>query len=99
MVLNVLSTAVQYDLPLVFLVMNNSVLGMVRDGQRDKPIASEFTPTNFAQIGQAFGCNGVRVTKVEEVQPAIKEAFQSSKPTVIDVDTSSGESFYKIIDR
>ena len=99
MVLNVLSTAVQYDLPLVFLVMNNSVLGMVRDGQRDKPIASEFTPTNFAQIGQAFGCNGVRVTKVEEVQPAIKEAFQSSKPTVIDVDTSSGESFFKIIDR
>jgi acetolactate synthase-1/2/3 large subunit len=99
MTMNVLSTAVQYDLPLVFLVMNNSVLGMVRDGQRDKPIASEFTPTNFAQIGQAFGCNGVRVTKVEEIQPAIKEAFQSSKPTVIDVEISSGEAFFKIIDR
>ncbi len=98
MVPHVLSTAVQYRLPVVFLVMNNSGLGMIHDGQsqRGKIIATEFVETDFAQIARAFGCQGVNVKKAEELGPAIKEAFRASVPTVIDVATSLSESHSKI---
>ncbi|MBA7645522.1 Acetolactate synthase large subunit [subsurface metagenome] len=98
MMTHVLSTAVQYRLPVTFLVMNNSGLGMVRDGQapRGRIIASEFVATDFAQIARAFGCQGVNVRKAEELGPAIKEAFRASMPTVIDVATSSSEPYFKI---
>ena len=98
MMTHVLSTAVQYSLPVVFLVMNNSVLGMVRDGQapRGRIVASEFTETDFAQIGRAFGCWGVNVREANQLAPAIREAFQASVPTVIDVATSVDEPFFKV---
>jgi len=98
MVPHVLSTAVQHHLPVVFLVMNNSALGMVRDGQSQKGriIASEFIETDFAQIARAFKCQGMNVRKVEELRPAIKEAFKASVPTVIDVATSASEPYFKI---
>jgi len=98
MMTHVLSTAIQYQLPVVFLVMNNSCLGMVRDGQspRGTIIASEFIETDFAQIARAFGCQGVKVSKPGELGPAIKKAFKAPVPTVIDVATSRSESFFKI---
>ena len=96
MVSHVLSTAVQYKLPVVFLVMNNSCLGMVRDGQRGKTIASEFVPTDFAAIARAYGCNGVRIEKPEELAPALKKAFKAPVATVIDVITSQNEPYFKI---
>ena len=99
MVNHVLSTAVQYHLPVVFLVMNNSGLGMVRDIQRENIIATEFAPTDFAQIGKAFGCLGVRVEDPGEIKPAIEAAFKEKLPTVIDVNTSTLEPFFKIMNR
>lgn len=98
MVPHVLSTAVQYNLPVVFLVMNNSALGMIHDSQsrRGRIIATEFIETDFAQIAQAFGCQGVNVDKAEELGPAIKKALRASVPTVIDVATSVDEPYFKI---
>ncbi|MFC2021593.1 thiamine pyrophosphate-binding protein [Chloroflexota bacterium] len=99
MVTHVLLTAVQYRLPVAFLVMNNSCLGMVHDNQesRGRIIASEFGETDFAQIARAYGCRGASVKKAEELGSAIKEAFQASLPTVIDVATSLSESHLKIV--
>jgi len=101
MMIHVLSTAVQYSLPVVFLVMNNSVLGMVRDGQapRNRIVASEFTPTDFAQIARGFGCQGVNVREAGQLGSAIREAFKSSTPTVIDVATSVDEPYFKVASR
>jgi acetolactate synthase I/II/III large subunit len=99
MMIHVLSTAVQYHLPVVFLVMNNSGLGMVRDIQREKMIATEFVHTDFAQIAKAFGCRGIRVENADEIAPAVKEAFKAGAPTVIDVNTSTLEPFFKIMNR
>ena len=98
MMVHVLSTAVQHRLPVVFLVMNNSALGMIRDGQssRGKIIASEFVETDFARIARAFGCQGVKVGKAAELRPAIQEAFKASLPTVIDVATSRSEPFARV---
>ena len=99
MMLHVLSTALQYNLGVVFLVMNNSMLGMINDTQGDRKIASQFIPTDFAKIAQAFGCRGVNIEKAEELKPAIKEAMTASGPTVIDVLTSKEEPFLKIMSR
>jgi acetolactate synthase-1/2/3 large subunit len=99
MMIHVLSTAMQYCLPVVFLVMNNSGLGMVRDIQHGNIIATEFAPTDFAHIARAFGCRGVNVDTAGQIHPAIKEAFASPLPTVIDVKTSTVEPFFKIYNR
>ncbi len=96
MVSHVLSTAMQYHLPVVFVVMNNSALGMVRDDQRGKSVASEFIETDFAQLARSYKCNGVKVTRPEEISPALKKAFKSSVPTVIDVVTNREEHYFKI---
>jgi acetolactate synthase-1/2/3 large subunit len=96
MVSHVLSTAIQYSLPVVFIIMNNSALGMVRDGQKGKVVASEFIETDFAQMARAYKCNGVKISKPEEISPALKKAFLASAPTVIDVVTSQNESYFKI---
>jgi acetolactate synthase-1/2/3 large subunit len=96
MVTHVLSTALQYRLPIVFLVENNSCLGMVRDGQRGKPVASEFIDTDFAAIARAYGCNGVRIDSPAGIGPALQKALRDPVSTVIDVITSRDEPFFKI---
>jgi len=96
MILHVLSTAVQYDLPVAFVVMNNSGLGMVRDVQRERKIATDFPATDFARIAEAFGCRGLRVTEAGKLGEAVKEALQADVPTVVDVITSQEEPFFKI---
>ena len=96
MMLHVLFTAIQYDLPVVFVVMNNSGLGMVRDHQRGKIFASQFTDTNFARIAEAFGCRGIRVEQAGKLTPVIREALKAKLPTVVDVITSQTESLFKI---
>jgi acetolactate synthase-1/2/3 large subunit len=97
MVAHVLSTAVQYKLPITFVVMNNSLLGMIYDGQQGKPVATEFIDTDFSTIAQGFGARGVRIRKPEEITPAIKEALKADLPTVIDVITDQAESHTKIM--
>jgi acetolactate synthase-1/2/3 large subunit len=96
MAAHVLSTAVQYQLPIAFVVMNNSLLGMIYDGQEGKPVATEFIDTDFSKIAQGFGARGVRIRKPEEMTPAIKEALKADLPTVVDVITDQTESHAKI---
>jgi len=99
MMLHVLSTAIQYELSVTFVIMNDSGLGNVRDDSplKDKPTSVDFPPTDYAKIASAFGCRGVRVEKAEDLRPALKEALNSKHPTVIDVLINRGESILKIV--
>jgi acetolactate synthase-1/2/3 large subunit len=90
-----LSTAVQYDLPVVFIVMNDSQLGMIREGQGSAPIGSEFIDTDYAKIAKAFGCEGERILNPEDFAPALQKAFHSKVPYVIDVIVSREERIYE----
>jgi acetolactate synthase-1/2/3 large subunit len=96
MVIHVLSTGLQYNLPIAFLVMNNSGLGAVRDAQMGRKIATDFVETNFARIAEAFDCRGVRVAEPGKLAPALEEALGANVPTVVDVITSQAERFFKI---
>lgn len=98
MMLHVLSTAIQYRLPVTFVVVNDSGLGMVRDLRlKDKPDSVGFVPLDYVKIALAFGCRGVRVEKPEGIGPALKEALSSKEPMVVDVVTSQQESILKIM--
>ena len=91
MQIHALSTARQYNAAAIFVVMNDSVLGAVRDGQRGRHIATEFIDTDFVRIAQAFDCQGIRVRTPEGIAPALKEALNSKAPFVIDIMTDPDE--------
>ncbi len=89
MCLNELATAVTYNVPLVILLMNNGVLGMVRQWQTlffEKHYSNTVLnrKTDFVALAKAFGADGVTVNTVEELDSALKTAFSASFPYLID---------------
>ena len=93
MALNGLMTAKDEDIPIVVVVLNNSALGWVKHGQGNRNIASTFAEMNFADIAQAMGCRGIRVTEPGAIAGALSEALDAGEPTVVDVVTSFKPSF------
>jgi len=86
MVVNAISTAVQYDLPIICVVFNNGTLGMVNDHQPEgHKIASEFHPTNNATVAEGMGAWGVQVNASKDLPDALRAAQASGKPAVVDV--------------
>jgi acetolactate synthase-1/2/3 large subunit len=93
MVVNALSTAVQYDLPILCFVFNDGALGMVRQHQpEDRRIASEFLPTDNAAVARGFGAFGVQVSDSKDIPEAIRQAQASGLPSVIDIVVDRGPS-------
>ena len=85
-----LATAVSYNIPVVIVLLNNGVLGMVRQWQTlffgkrySQTVLSR--QTDFVKLAEAFGARGVRVQSLEEFETAFKEALSAGRPTVIDV--------------
>jgi len=101
MTMHSLMTAVQYSVPIIVIIMNNSALGMIRNAQekrfKKRIIASEFPEMNFAGISEKIGCEGYRVNKPNEIALVLKRALISSRPSVIDVVVSRKENVYKKI--
>ncbi|MGB1360958.1 MAG: thiamine pyrophosphate-binding protein [Alphaproteobacteria bacterium] len=92
----VLSTAVEMNLPVIWLVMNNNAFGTIAGLQMahyDLTLGTVFqdsetgeqTDTDFAAIAKAYGANGIRINSAEELTKALKDAISSGKPTVLDV--------------
>ncbi|MDD6283810.1 MAG: biosynthetic-type acetolactate synthase large subunit [Firmicutes bacterium] len=89
MCLNELATAVTYNIPVVILIMNNGVLGMVRQWQTlffDKHYSNTVLnrKTDFVALAKAFGADGEAVTTPEQLDSALTAAFNASGPYVID---------------
>ncbi len=74
------------NLPVVFLVLNNSCLGNVRDYQApERRIATEYSQTNFAGIAEGSGIKGTRVDDPEKLHDVLSSALKSNKPELIEV--------------
>lgn len=87
--LNELVTLVSYRLPIVDLVMNNTVLGMVRQWQTvfyDHRYAqtAPHRQTDLVRLAEAFGAQGFRIERPEEVEPVLKNALSCEGPCVVD---------------
>lgn len=81
-----LEMAKQYELPIIFVVMNNSCLGNVMDYQApDRRIMTQYPQPNFASIAEGIGCEGIRVEAPVDIKSALKRAFESKRPTVVDI--------------
>ena len=88
-----ISTAVQYQLPIVFLVVNNNRYGTIRTHQEmhypGRVIGTELRNPDFAALAKAYGAMGFVVTKTAEFEPTFEQALGSSLPVVIEIQDSS----------
>ena len=99
MTMNGLLTAVQYNIPVICIVLNNSSLGWVKNAQDEEKIASEFVETDFSAIAQSMGCFGTIVKKPGELKNALNQAKESGKPAVIDIRSTDTESYKKVMSK
>ena len=87
--LNELATAVTYNLPIVIVLANNGVLGMVRQWQNlffGKRFSNTILErkTDFVKLAEAFGAVGMRANTIDEFESAFKKALTVGGPVVID---------------
>ncbi len=97
-----LATVVQNDIPVIVAIFNNGFLGMVRQWQelffeRRYSFTCIDDSVDFVKLAEAYGALGLRVTKPEEVGPALKEAVESGRPTVIDFVIEREENVYPMV--
>jgi len=99
MTMNALFTAAQYKIPVVTVVLNNSVLGWVKDGQRrrgNRFIASELGRQDYARIAQAMGCAGIRVETLKDLIGELDRVRGAMEPIVLDVVTTEDAPFWQV---
>ena len=97
-----LVTAVKNKLPLVVVVMNNNVLGMVRqwqtlffDGRYSETTLDR--PTDLVKLAEAFGAKGYRVSSRDELEPILKLAIESEEPVLIDYAIDTDKKVFPMV--
>ena len=97
-----LATAVNYSLPVKVVILNNCHLGMVRQwqelfyGKRYALTRIDGCP-DFVKLAEAYGAEGLRIEKEEEVEAVLKKAFATKRPTFIDVRVNPFECVYPMV--
>jgi len=97
-----LATAVHHRVPVKICILNNGYLGMVRQWQelfyrrRYAGTCLEGNP-DFVKLAEAYGARGRRVTRAEEVAPALKEAFGSPEVWVLDFVIDPEENVFPMV--
>ena len=91
--LNELTTLASYEFPIVVVVMNNRVLGMVRQWQkvfygRRFSATDPHRKTDLVKLAEAFGCTGMRITRAGDVEPVLKAALEKKGPVLVDCQIS-----------
>jgi len=100
--LNELATASRYNIPIIQIVINNSVLGMVRQWQTlfyDKRYSNTVLAdsVDFCVVSKGLGCEAIRVTKKEEVKPALEKAIALNRPVVIECIIDSDDKVFPMV--
>jgi acetolactate synthase-1/2/3 large subunit len=97
-----LATAVQYDLPVKIIILNNKYFGMVRQWQelfyekRYSATDIEQAP-DFVKLADSYGAVGLRATKPDEVIPVLKEGLAAPKPVIMDMWVDREECVYPMV--
>jgi acetolactate synthase-1/2/3 large subunit len=97
-----LATAVQYDLPVKILIMNNGYLGMVRQWQemfynRTYSEVDISVAPDFVKLAEAFGALGLRAEKPDELDDVLAAALAHKGVVVVDVLVSKEENVFPIV--
>ncbi|MEM1997814.1 MAG: thiamine pyrophosphate-dependent enzyme, partial [Candidatus Bathyarchaeia archaeon] len=97
-----LASSVAWNIPVIVIVLNNSVLGMVAQwqrlfyGRRYSAIDLKGLP-DFVKLAEAYGAQGFRAQSIDEFRRALKAALNSDVTTVIDVPISSEENVLPMV--
>jgi pyruvate dehydrogenase (quinone) len=89
MLMSEFATAVQYNLPIKVIIINNKILGMIRWEQiaflGNPEYGVEFSPIDFVKFAEACGGKGFSIKKIEEIKPVIQEAMMENQvPVIVD---------------
>ena len=100
--MNELATASRYGIPIIQVIINNKVLGMVRqwqtlfyDHRYSQTILDD--KVDFNKVAEGLGCESILVTKKEEVGPAIEKAIADKKPVVINCMVDKDDSVFPMV--
>lgn len=100
--MNELATASRYNIPIIQVVINNQVLGMVRQWQTlfyEKRYSQTVLKdkVDFCKVAEGLGCEAYRVTKKEELLPAIQKALEAGAPVLIDCVIDSDDKVFPMV--
>ena len=100
--MNELATASRYNIPIIEVIINNQVLGMVRQWQTlfygkrySQTVLND--KVDYIKLSEALGVKAIRVTKKEEVEGALKEALSTKGPVVIEVVIESDDKVFPMV--
>ena len=102
MTIQELATAVNYRLPVKVCILNNQYLGMVRQWQ-DLFWERRYSSTciacqpDFVKVAEAYGAEGYRVTKPEDVEEVLRIALATDEPAVIDIRVKREANVYPMV--
>ncbi len=97
-----LATAVEYDVPVIVIIFNNHVLGMVRQWQK-LFYGARYSHTNlpkatdFIKLTEAYGATAYNVNTEAELESALNEAFSMRRPTVINCEIDRDEKVFPMV--
>ncbi len=100
--MNEIATATRYNIPIIQVVVNNHVLGMVRQwqtlfyGKRYSNTILE-DHVDFVKLAEAMGAKAYRVTKCEELEPAVREAIELNVPVVIECQIEKDDKVFPMV--
>ena len=97
-----LATASRYNIPIVQVIINNHVLGMVRQWQTlfyGKRYSQTVLDDNvdFCKVAEGLGCEAILVDKVEDVEPALRKAIELKKPVVLNDLIEKDDSVFPMV--
>src|SRR5579859_5917861 len=96
-----LGTAVQYNVDIKVVILNNYFLGMVRQWQerfyQERYSYSAMSVPNFVKLADAYGAKGFRIEKAKDLSRIMKEAFATPGPVLIDVVIPKEEAVMPMI--
>ena len=100
--MNELATASRYNIPIIQVVINNHVLGMVRQWQTlfygkrySQTVLND--AVDFCKVAEGLGCKAIKITKKEEVEPAFKEAIAAKGPVLIECIIEEDDKVFPMV--
>ena len=97
-----LATAMEQKLPIKIIILNNGFLGMVRQWQelfysRRYSFVQFSVLPDFVKLAEAYGAVGMRITKPEEVEPALKKVLSMDTLVILDVQIAPEEGVFPMV--
>ena len=100
--MNELATASRFDLPIIQVIINNHVLGMVRqwqtlfyEGRYSQTVLND--KVDYCMVSKGLGCDAYRVSKKEEFAPALKAALKNKRPAVIECVIDEDDKVFPMV--